>query len=213
MNIAVSPRPRATPIACPTAPRPRAAGRARPRHPRRRRGPARRPRPRGRRSGPAPPSATAPGAGRWPSSTRSRRAACGRSTCRGPMAGRGCPTGPWPQVIAIISAADPSIGQIAQNHLGIVAAIRHGLGRGPAGAAVRPACCAGTRFGNAFSEIGTPRAADFKTRFVDDGDHVVVHGTQVLRHRGAARPPRAHRGPRWRGPGLVRHRASATRPA
>ncbi|NEU12863.1 SfnB family sulfur acquisition oxidoreductase [Methylobacterium sp. BTF04] len=79
------------------------------------------------------------------------------------------------QVIAIVSAADPSIGQIAQNHLGIVAAI----------ATVSDAAqkrllfgkvLAGTRFGNAFSESGTPRAADFKTHFVDHGDHVVVHG-------------------------------------
>jgi hypothetical protein len=28
------------------------------------------------------------------------------------------------QVIAIIAAADPSVAQIAQNHLGVVAAIR-----------------------------------------------------------------------------------------
>jgi SfnB family sulfur acquisition oxidoreductase len=34
----------------------------------------------------------------------------------------------------------------------------------------------GLRFGNAFSEFGSKRAADFETRFVDDGDHVVVTG-------------------------------------
>ncbi|MGC5778356.1 SfnB family sulfur acquisition oxidoreductase [Methylobacterium sp. NFXW15] len=79
------------------------------------------------------------------------------------------------RVVAIISAADPSIGQIAQNHLGIVAAIqtvsdedqKHLL----FGEVLR-----GVRFGNAFSERGTKRAADFETRFVDDGDHVVVRG-------------------------------------
>ena len=79
------------------------------------------------------------------------------------------------RVIAIISAADPSIGQIAQNHLGIVAAIqtvsdedqKHLL----FGAVLR-----GVRFGNAFSERGTKRAAEFETRFVDHGDHVVVRG-------------------------------------
>ena len=34
----------------------------------------------------------------------------------------------------------------------------------------------GTRFGNAFSEFGSKRAADFETKFVDAGDHVVVNG-------------------------------------
>lgn len=79
------------------------------------------------------------------------------------------------RVVAIISAADPSIGQIAQNHLGIVAAIqtvsdedqKHLL----FGEVLR-----GVRFGNAFSERGTKRAAEFETRFVDQGDHVVVRG-------------------------------------
>ena len=34
----------------------------------------------------------------------------------------------------------------------------------------------GTRFGNAFSEFGSKRAAEFETRFTDHGDHVVVSG-------------------------------------
>jgi len=34
----------------------------------------------------------------------------------------------------------------------------------------------GTRFGNAFSEFGSKRAADFETSFVDRGDHVIVTG-------------------------------------
>ncbi|MCJ2051418.1 SfnB family sulfur acquisition oxidoreductase [Methylobacterium sp. J-070] len=79
------------------------------------------------------------------------------------------------QVIALLAAADPAIAQIAQNHLGILAAIRtvsddaqkHLL----FGEALR-----GTRFGNAFSERGTKRAADFDTRFTDHGDRVVVRG-------------------------------------
>lgn len=79
------------------------------------------------------------------------------------------------RVVAIISAADPSIGQIAQNHLGIVAAIqtvsdedqKHLL----FGEVLR-----GVRFGNAFSERGTKRAAEFETHFVDHGDHVLVRG-------------------------------------
>ncbi|MHC2017098.1 SfnB family sulfur acquisition oxidoreductase [Methylobacterium sp. CM6247] len=79
------------------------------------------------------------------------------------------------QVVAIISAADPSIGQISQNHLGIVAAIRT-VSDPEQQALLFGEVLKGTRFGNAFSEIGTPRAADFKTHFVDDGDHVIVRG-------------------------------------
>ncbi|KQP51299.1 SfnB family sulfur acquisition oxidoreductase [Methylobacterium sp. Leaf108] len=79
------------------------------------------------------------------------------------------------RVIAIVSAADPSIGQIAQNHLGIVAAIQT-VSDPEQRALLFGEVLAGTRFGNAFSEIGTPRAADFQTRFVEDGDHVVVTG-------------------------------------
>jgi SfnB family sulfur acquisition oxidoreductase len=79
------------------------------------------------------------------------------------------------KVIEIISAADPSLGQIPQNHLGVVAAIR--TVSDPAqqkllfGEVLK-----GTRFGNAFSEFGSKRAADFETKFTDAGDHVVVDG-------------------------------------
>ncbi|KTR05553.1 monooxygenase [Aureimonas ureilytica] len=79
------------------------------------------------------------------------------------------------KVIEIVSAADPSIGQITQNHLGVVAAIRtvsdEVQQRLLFGEVLR-----GTRFGNAFSEFGSKRAADFETRFVDAGDHVIVTG-------------------------------------
>jgi SfnB family sulfur acquisition oxidoreductase len=34
----------------------------------------------------------------------------------------------------------------------------------------------GARFGNAFSEYDSKRAVDFETKFVDEGDHVVVTG-------------------------------------
>lgn len=79
------------------------------------------------------------------------------------------------QVIAIISAADPAIGQIAQNHLGIVAAIRT-VSDEPQKQLLFGEVLRGTRFGNAFSERGTKRAADFETRFTDHGDHVIVRG-------------------------------------
>ena len=79
------------------------------------------------------------------------------------------------RVIAIIAAVDPSIAQIAQNHLGVVAAIRtvsdeaqqHHLFSG---------VLRGLRFGNAFSEFGSKRAAEFDTKFTDEGDHVLVTG-------------------------------------
>jgi SfnB family sulfur acquisition oxidoreductase len=79
------------------------------------------------------------------------------------------------KVIEVISAADPSIGQIAQNHLGVVAAIRtvsdEDQQRLLFGEVLK-----GTRFGNAFSEYGSKRAVDFETRFTDGGDHVIVSG-------------------------------------
>jgi SfnB family sulfur acquisition oxidoreductase len=79
------------------------------------------------------------------------------------------------RVIALVSAADPSIGQIAQNHLGIVAAIRT-VSDVAQQRLLFAEVLRGTRFGNAFSERGTKRAADFETRFTDRGDHVVVSG-------------------------------------
>lgn len=79
------------------------------------------------------------------------------------------------RVITIISEADPSLGQVPQNHLGVVAAIRTTSDR-PQQELLFGEVLKGTRFGNAFSEFGTKRAADFNTRFTDQGDHVVVNG-------------------------------------
>ncbi|MFM9858370.1 SfnB family sulfur acquisition oxidoreductase [Pseudoxanthobacter sp. M-2] len=79
------------------------------------------------------------------------------------------------RVIAIISAADPSIGQIPQNHLGVVAAIRT-VSDEAQQRRLFAEVLKGVRFGNAFSEFGSKRAADFETRFTDAGDHVVVVG-------------------------------------
>ncbi|RWH25958.1 SfnB family sulfur acquisition oxidoreductase [Mesorhizobium sp.] len=79
------------------------------------------------------------------------------------------------KVIEIISAADSSIGQIAQNHLGVVAAIRTVSDKDQQ-ALLFAEVLKGTRFGNAFSEFGSKRAADFETKFTDAGDHVIVNG-------------------------------------
>ncbi|CCB63379.1 SfnB family sulfur acquisition oxidoreductase [Hyphomicrobium sp. MC1] len=79
------------------------------------------------------------------------------------------------KVVEIISAADPSLGQIPQNHLGVLAAIRtvsdEGQQRLLFDLALR-----GVRFGNAFSEFGSKKAAEFETKFTDAGDHVIVKG-------------------------------------
>ena len=72
------------------------------------------------------------------------------------------------KVIEIISAADSSIGQIAQNHLGVVAAIRT-VSDAEQQKLLFAEALKGTRFGNAFSEFGSKRAADFETRFTDAG--------------------------------------------
>ncbi len=79
------------------------------------------------------------------------------------------------RVIEIISAADPSLGQVPQNHLGVVAAIRT-VSDEAQQKLLFAEVLKGTRFGNAFSEFGSKRAADFETTFVDAGDHVVVSG-------------------------------------
>jgi SfnB family sulfur acquisition oxidoreductase len=79
------------------------------------------------------------------------------------------------KVIEIISAADPSLGQIPQNHLGVVAAIRT-VSDLEQQNLLFSEVLKGTRFGNAFSEFGSKRAADFETKFTDAGDHVVVNG-------------------------------------
>ncbi|MBB4289783.1 SfnB family sulfur acquisition oxidoreductase [Rhizobium leguminosarum] len=79
------------------------------------------------------------------------------------------------KVVEIISEADSSIGQISQNHLGVVAAIRTASDKAQQ-ELLFGEILKGTRFGNAFSEFGSKRAVDFETKFVDHGDHVVVTG-------------------------------------
>lgn len=79
------------------------------------------------------------------------------------------------KVIEIVSAADSSIGQIAQNHLGVVAAIRT-VSDEAQQTLLFAEVLRGTRFGNAFSEFGSKRAVDFETKFTDAGDHVIVNG-------------------------------------
>lgn len=79
------------------------------------------------------------------------------------------------KVVEIISEADSSIGQVSQNHLGVVAAIRTVSDKAQQ-KILFDEVLKGTRFGNAFSEFGSKRAADFETKFIDHGDYVTVRG-------------------------------------
>lgn len=92
------------------------------------------------------------------------------------------------RVVQILSAADPSLAQISQNHLGVVAAIRT-VSDETQQRLLFGEVLQGVRFGNAFSEFGSKRAVDFETRFTDAGDHVIVTGRKfystgaLLAHR------------------------------
>jgi SfnB family sulfur acquisition oxidoreductase len=79
------------------------------------------------------------------------------------------------KVIETISAADPSLGQIPQNHLGVLAAIRTVSDEAQQKLLFAEALD-GVRFGDAFSEFGSKRAADFETKFTDAGEDVIVQG-------------------------------------
>ena len=79
------------------------------------------------------------------------------------------------EVIAIISEADPSIGQIPQNHLGVVEALRV-TGNEEQKRRLYAGVLEGQRFGNAFSEAGSKNAGVFDTRIVADGDGFRVTG-------------------------------------
>jgi SfnB family sulfur acquisition oxidoreductase len=79
------------------------------------------------------------------------------------------------EVVAIISAADASIGQIPQNHYYMVEAIRLGGTEAQQGYYFERVLD-GDRLGNAFTEIGTRHAVDFQTRIVGEGDIFVLSG-------------------------------------
>ncbi len=94
------------------------------------------------------------------------------------------------RVTEIIPAGDNSLGQIAQSHIGVFAAIRtvsdESQRKLPFDLELKS-----VRFGNAFSEFGFQRAADFETKFEDRGDRVVAIGTKF--HSTGAQP--AHLAP------------------
>ena len=73
------------------------------------------------------------------------------------------------EVIRIISAVDPSLGQLPQNHLVIVEHIRLD-GSEEQKRFFFDLVLNGVRFGNAFSERGNQHVADFKTVIKPDGE-------------------------------------------
>lgn len=89
--------------------------------------------------------------------------------------GAGVCHGTLAEVVAIISAADASIGQIPQNHYYMVEALRLGGTEAQKGYYFERVLD-GDRLGNAFTEIGTRTAIDFQTTILKDGDRLVLSG-------------------------------------
>jgi SfnB family sulfur acquisition oxidoreductase len=79
------------------------------------------------------------------------------------------------EVIKIISEADSSLGQIPQNHLYMVEAIRLD-GSEEQKRFFFDLVLQGQRFGNAFSEIGTKSVTDVQTKLTRSGDDYVLNG-------------------------------------
>ncbi|MCU0533480.1 MAG: SfnB family sulfur acquisition oxidoreductase [Hydrococcus sp. Prado102] len=79
------------------------------------------------------------------------------------------------EVIKIISEADSSLGQIPQNHLYMVEAIRLD-GTEEQKRFFFDLVLQGQRFGNAFSEIGTKSVTDVQTKLTRIGDGYLLNG-------------------------------------
>ncbi len=79
------------------------------------------------------------------------------------------------EVIEIISAADPSLGQIPQNHLAVLDMIRLSASEEQKRFFFREVL-KGLRLGNAFSERGSKTAGHFETQIRFQGDGYVVNG-------------------------------------
>jgi SfnB family sulfur acquisition oxidoreductase len=79
------------------------------------------------------------------------------------------------EVIKIISAADPSIGQIPQNHLAVLDLIRLSADDDQKHFFFAEAL-RGVRLGNAFAESGSKTAGDFQTRIARGAGGFVLNG-------------------------------------
>jgi SfnB family sulfur acquisition oxidoreductase len=81
------------------------------------------------------------------------------------------------EVFKIISAADPSLGQIPQNHFSVIEHIALD-GTEAQKRDLFEAVLRGVRFGNATSESGSKNVGTLQTSFVDDGNDVIVNGSK-----------------------------------
>lgn len=79
------------------------------------------------------------------------------------------------QVIAIVSAADPSLGQIPQNHYCMLEDIRL-QGTQEQKRFFFDLALKGNRFANAYSETGGKNVADIRTRLKAEGDEYRIDG-------------------------------------
>ncbi|OTG87005.1 SfnB family sulfur acquisition oxidoreductase [Acinetobacter sp. ANC 4558] len=83
------------------------------------------------------------------------------------------------EVVKIISSADPSLGQIAQNHWSLVEHIRLDASLEQQ-AFFFAQVLKGKRFGNAFSEKDSKTVADLTTKIEFQKDHAVIHGQKFF---------------------------------
>ncbi len=83
------------------------------------------------------------------------------------------------EVIKIISAVDPSLGQLPQNHLVIIDHIRLD-GTEEQKQFFFDLVLSGVRFGNAFSERGNKHVADFQTKIKPVADGFEVNGQKFF---------------------------------
>ncbi|MBN3820592.1 SfnB family sulfur acquisition oxidoreductase, partial [Paraburkholderia sp. Se-20369] len=81
------------------------------------------------------------------------------------------------EVTAIVSEADPALGQIPQNHFYMLDVLRVN-GTREQQAFYFGRALAGDRFGNALSERGTKTVRDYRTTLTPDGDGFRINGTK-----------------------------------
>ncbi|BBH34023.1 SfnB family sulfur acquisition oxidoreductase [Pseudomonas sp. St290] len=82
------------------------------------------------------------------------------------------------EVIAIISAADPSLGQLPQNHFGVLSNLSL-TGSEEQKRRYYAKVLQGYRFGNAFSEARSQYVTTFQTQIRFDGDTAVLDGEKA----------------------------------
>ncbi|AXP03839.1 SfnB family sulfur acquisition oxidoreductase [Pseudomonas fluorescens] len=82
------------------------------------------------------------------------------------------------EVIAIISAADPSLGQLPQNHFGVLSNLSL-TGSDEQKRRYYAKVLQGYRFGNAFSEARSQYVTTFQTQIRFDGDTAILDGEKA----------------------------------